>query len=43
MTGYVLQFAADVNARPGVYTACLALQTQGADVCLLLVAAWLRR
>ncbi|MCR3863519.1 TIGR02444 family protein, partial [Pseudomonas aeruginosa] len=33
----------DVYARPGVETACLALQEQGADVCLLLVAAWLGR
>ncbi|HFX0839083.1 TPA: TIGR02444 family protein [Pseudomonas aeruginosa] len=43
MTGNVWKFAVDVYARPGVETACLALQEQGADVCLLLVAAWLGR
>jgi len=34
-------FAIELYARPGVETACLALQAQGADVCLLLCAAWL--
>lgn len=43
MTGNVWKFAVDVYAQPGVETACLALQEQGADVCLLLVAAWLGR
>ncbi|ABR82266.1 TIGR02444 family protein [Pseudomonas aeruginosa] len=43
MTGDVWRFAVDVYARPGVEAACLALQEQGADVCLLLVAAWLGR
>ncbi|PWB32711.1 TIGR02444 family protein [Pseudomonas sp. SDI] len=34
-------FAIALYARPGVEAACLNLQTQGADVCLLLCAAWL--
>ncbi|TLX58736.1 TIGR02444 family protein [Stutzerimonas nosocomialis] len=34
-------FALDCYARPGVETACLALQDQGADVCLVLTGAWL--
>lgn len=29
-------------ARPGVETACLALQALGGDVCLLLCATWLQ-
>jgi uncharacterized protein (TIGR02444 family) len=35
------KFALDLYARPGVETACLAAQTAGANVCLLLCAAWL--
>lgn len=34
-------FALGLYARPGVESACLELQAQGADVCLLLCAAWL--
>ncbi len=34
-------FALDCYARPGVETLCLALQDQGADVCLVLTGAWL--
>ncbi|MDD0976688.1 TIGR02444 family protein [Pseudomonas fontis] len=34
-------FAITLYARPGVEAACLNLQAQGADVCLLLCAAWL--
>ncbi|MFN3359725.1 MAG: TIGR02444 family protein, partial [Pseudomonas sp.] len=34
-------FAISTYARPGVETACLRLQEQGADVCLLLCGAWL--
>lgn len=34
-------FALDLYARPGVEAACLNLQAQDADVCLLLCAAWL--
>ncbi|EIK54770.1 hypothetical protein YO5_18432 [Stutzerimonas stutzeri TS44] len=34
-------FALACYARPGVESACLALQAQGADVCLLLCGAWL--
>ena len=30
-------------ARPGVEHACLALQNQGVDVCLLLCGAWLEQ
>jgi uncharacterized protein (TIGR02444 family) len=37
------RFAEALYQRPGVETACLLLQTQGADVCLLLCAAWLER
>lgn len=36
-------FALDLYARPGVESTCLRLQEQGADVCLLLAAAWLAR
>lgn len=36
-------FALDLYARPGVENTCLRLQEQGADVCLLLAAAWLGR
>ncbi|WP_287031149.1 TIGR02444 family protein [Pseudomonas sp. UBA6310] len=34
-------FALARYARPGVENACLALQAEGADVCLLLCGAWL--
>ena len=34
-------FALSTYARPGVEAACLRLQEQGADVCLLLCGAWL--
>ena len=37
------RFAEALYQRPGVEAACLLLQTQGADVCLLLCAAWLER
>jgi len=36
-------FSLNTYARPGVEDACLALQAQGANVCLLLCAAWLGR
>jgi uncharacterized protein (TIGR02444 family) len=35
------RFAEMLYQRPGVEAACLQLQAQGADVCLLLCAAWL--
>lgn len=35
-------FALACYARPGVEDACLELQAGGADVCLLLCAAWLQ-
>ncbi len=35
------RFALACYARPGVEAACLALQEQGADICLLLCGAWL--
>ncbi|NQD96701.1 TIGR02444 family protein, partial [Pseudomonas sp. CrR25] len=35
------RFAEVFYRRPGVETACLQLQDQGADVCLLLCAIWL--
>lgn len=34
-------YAVALYARPGVQDSCLQLQGQGADVCLLLCAAWL--
>ena len=34
-------FALNCYAREGVETACLELQSQGADVCVLICAAWL--
>ncbi|WP_271409741.1 TIGR02444 family protein [Pseudomonas sp. Q1-7] len=36
-------FALRLYAEPGVEQACLRLQDQGADVCLLLTACWLGR
>jgi uncharacterized protein (TIGR02444 family) len=36
-------FALSTYARPGVEAACLSLQEQGADVCLLLCGAWLEQ
>lgn len=36
-------FANTLYARPGIQDACLRLQEQGADVCLLLCAAWLQQ
>jgi uncharacterized protein (TIGR02444 family) len=36
-------FAVTLYARPGVADDCLALQDQGADVCLLLCGAWLEQ
>ncbi|KTC63960.1 hypothetical protein AO262_11540 [Pseudomonas fluorescens ABAC62] len=36
-------FALSTYARPGVEAACLRLQEQGADVCLLICGAWLER
>ncbi len=35
------EFALDLYARPGVEAACLQLQANGANVCLLLCGAWL--
>ncbi|WP_298185039.1 TIGR02444 family protein [uncultured Pseudomonas sp.] len=35
------RFAETLYQRPGVEAACLQLQAQGADVCLLLCGAWL--
>ncbi|MDV7211948.1 TIGR02444 family protein [Azotobacter beijerinckii] len=34
-------FALQLYRRPGVESACLDLQAQGADICLLLCGAWL--
>ncbi len=36
-------FALSTYARPGCEAACLRLQAQGADVCLLLCGAWLEQ
>ncbi|QEY74817.1 TIGR02444 family protein [Pseudomonas denitrificans (nom. rej.)] len=41
MSDDVWSYALKLYARPGVEAACLALQEGGADVCLLLAAAWL--
>ena len=35
------RFAETLYQRPGIEAACLHLQAQGADVCLLLCATWL--
>ncbi|MBO4970761.1 MAG: TIGR02444 family protein, partial [Pseudomonas sp.] len=34
-------YCLNLYARPGVEQACLHLQDQGLDVCVLLCAAWL--
>ena len=36
-------YCLNLYARPGVEPACLRLQDQGLDVCLLLCAAWLQQ
>ncbi|AKS07457.1 TIGR02444 family protein [Pseudomonas trivialis] len=36
-------FALSTYARPGVEVACLGLQEQGVDVCLLLCGVWLEQ
>ena len=41
MTTDLWDFATNLYARPGVETACLALQDAGADVCLVLCGLWL--
>jgi uncharacterized protein (TIGR02444 family) len=43
MTTDLWRFAQDLYQQPGVEAACLRLQADGADVCLLLCAAWLER
>jgi len=43
MTTDLWRFAESLYQRPGVEAACLHLQDEGADVCLLLCAAWLER
>lgn len=43
MTTDLWRFAEQLYQRPGVEAACLHLQDEGADVCLLLCAAWLER
>ncbi|WP_244308930.1 TIGR02444 family protein [Pseudomonas duriflava] len=43
MTEALWPFALAVYTQPGVTDACLRLQAAGADVCLLLTAAWLDR
>jgi uncharacterized protein (TIGR02444 family) len=35
------QFAVTLYQRPGIEQACLQLQSQGVDVCVLMCAAWL--
>lgn len=41
MSEDVWSYALELYACPGVEAACLGLQEEGADVCLLLTAAWL--
>ncbi|AGI22143.1 hypothetical protein H681_01305 [Pseudomonas sp. ATCC 13867] len=41
MSDDVWPYALKLYAREGVEAACLSLQEAGADVCLLLVSAWL--
>lgn len=41
MSSDLWSFSLSTYARPGVEPACLQLQAQGANVCLLLCAAWL--
>jgi uncharacterized protein (TIGR02444 family) len=36
-------FAKNLYALPGIESACLSLQQHGADVCVLLCAAWLQQ
>ena len=43
MNADLWSFALSTYARPGVEAACLRLQMQGADVCLLLCGAWLEQ
>ncbi|SFS28730.1 TIGR02444 family protein [Pseudomonas sp. NFACC42-2] len=43
MNADLWSFALSTYARPGVEAACLRLQEQGADVCLLLCGAWLEQ
>ncbi len=43
MTTDLWLFAQELYQQPGVEAACLRLQAYGADVCLLLCAAWLER
>lgn len=43
MSSDLWSFATTLYARPGVEHACLQLQADGADVCLLLCAAWLQQ
>lgn len=43
MSSDLWSFAKTLYARPGIEPACLQLQQQGADVCLLLCAAWLQQ
>ena len=43
MNADLWSFALSTYARPGVEAACLHLQEQGADVCLLLCGAWLEQ
>lgn len=43
MTTDLWRFAQDLYQQPGVEAACLHLQAEGADVCLLLCAVWLER
>jgi uncharacterized protein (TIGR02444 family) len=43
MNADLWSFALSTYARPDVEAACLRLQEQGADVCLLLCGAWLEQ
>lgn len=43
MSDNLWSFALNLYAKPGIETLCLEAQAQGADVCLLLCAAWLQQ
>ncbi|WP_434561671.1 TIGR02444 family protein [Pseudomonas sp. R1-6] len=43
MSSDLWSFSINLYAKPGVESACLALQTGGANVCLLLCGLWLEQ
>ena len=43
MSDDLWSFALSLYAKPGIEELCLQAQSQGADVCLLICAAWLQK